>query len=65
MDKKCINCIYAGVERIKGYDALVCKRYAPRWISGVGTGETDQNFPIVYSDEWCGEFVEGENGLSE
>ncbi len=33
-----------------------CRRYAPRRIHGVGTGETDQKWPYVELGEWCGEF---------
>jgi len=34
-----------------------CRRYAPRCICGVGTGESDVMFAETNSDDWCGEFA--------
>ena len=31
-------------------DAIFCKRYAPR------PGQARQEWPIVWEDDWCGEF---------
>jgi len=33
-----------------------CRRYAPRIICGGGTGWSNQLFPKVHPDDWCGEF---------
>ena len=60
-NKTCTNCIFSGTEIISGEKAMVCKRYAPRIISGSGTGWSGQIFPVVSSDEWCGELVEDDD----
>ena len=33
-----------------------CLRYAPRWLSGVGTGESEQLWPLIGDHHWCGEW---------
>jgi hypothetical protein len=53
----CTNCFFSGTEIISGEEAMVCKRYAPRIISGSGTGWSGQNFPVVSSNELCGEHI--------
>ena len=64
--KSCVHCKFFGDDIVKGYKVGVCRRYAPRFISGVGTGETSQRFPMAYPDEWCGEYIEDlDNGYSE
>ena len=64
--KSCVHCKFFGDDIVKGYKVGVCRRYAPRFISGVGTGETSQRFPMAYLDEWCGEYIEDlDNGYSE
>lgn len=33
-----------------------CRRYAPRHLSGVGTGFEENKWPEVQPDDWCGEY---------
>ena len=56
---RCENCRYwQREESAWGY----CKRYAPRWNSGAGTGQVDALFPTVPERNWCGEFApKGQN----
>lgn len=56
----CINCRFKGIDVVGGYKALTCHRYAPRMISGTGTGWNGQLWPVVATDTWCGEYEEGE-----
>lgn len=64
--KSCLHCKFFGDDVVQGHKVGVCRRYAPRFTSGVGTGETNQNFPIVSTDDWCGEYIEDmNNGYSE
>jgi len=58
MEQKCLNCRFSGVDNIDGFKALVCRRYAPRILSGSGTGWSKQNFPVISTDVWCGEYEE-------
>ena len=55
---KCNECFYSGWDIVDGEreTVMVCKRYAPRIIHGSGTGWSSQQFPIVSSENWCGEF---------
>lgn len=55
-NQNCKNCLFFGKDIVDGYEVRVCRRYAPRYVSGVGTGETSQKFPIVSPDDWCGEW---------
>jgi hypothetical protein len=41
----------------KTYPALECRRYAPRHISGVGTGYEENLWPRVKFGDWCGEWT--------
>ena len=67
---KCENCKYFHYEELKdeGFGdskILECRRYAPREICGTGTGYSNQKFPNIKKDDWCGEFEkkgEKENG---
>lgn len=34
-----------------------CRRYAPRWNSGVGSGCEEHLWPCVKPDYWCGEWL--------
>jgi len=56
MDRKCENCKF--FEDINKWGH--CRRYAPRHISGVGTGYEEKMWPEVKSYDWCGEFQEKE-----
>ena len=58
MNKKCLWCVHVHILDKPEYEdkPLECRKYAPRQISGVGTGSSDQNFPYVAADDWCGEF---------
>ncbi len=33
-----------------------CRRYAPQRTHGVGTGENNQKFPVMLTEDWCGEY---------
>lgn len=59
-EEKCLNCRFFGTEIISGLEAPVCRRYAPRIISGVGENFSGQRFPVVYGDMWCGEWQKDE-----
>ena len=49
----CMNCSYG----LEVSDLLYeCRRYAPRMIHGVGTVKSQEMFPIVRLDDWCGEY---------
>ena len=50
---KCKTCKF--YDKINGH---FCRRYAPRHISGVGTGFEDVLFPVVSPEDWCGEYVD-------
>lgn len=52
----CPTCIYSGTDVVKGYKVLVCKFHPPQRISGVGTGENDQQWPIVSDEDRCSEY---------
>jgi hypothetical protein len=58
---KCKNCKFFDetYERAEGVGA--CRRYAPRLVSGVGTGYEERLFPLVVDDDWCGEYVIAED----
>lgn len=61
-NKSCLNCRFFDKDTQYEQEVTVCKRYAPRRIHGVGTGSEEKRFPIVSSDEWCGEWeAEDEN----
>jgi hypothetical protein len=49
--RTCLICCYHDMET--GY----CKRYAPRHISGVGTGYEEHLWPRVDASDWCGEWA--------
>jgi len=52
MDKeRCKLCRYFDVT------SKECRRYAPRHLSGIGTGYSNEKWPVVTEDDWCGEFV--------
>jgi hypothetical protein len=62
--KNCANCQHYKIgeykepalgknEDISGH----CRRYAPIMLSGTGTGWSDQLFPRVDDNYWCGEFT--------
>lgn len=61
----CKKCVYFNVaQRTENSDApypvFQCRRYAPKWISGVGTGCEKELFALISPDDWCGEFEEEE-----
>ena len=33
-----------------------CRKYAPRILSGSGTGWSDQHWPHINKNQWCGEW---------
>jgi hypothetical protein len=52
-NEKCETCKYCVVnERI----LFICRRYAPRIIHGMGAEWSDDKFPAVAPDDWCGEY---------
>ena len=51
----CKDCKF--YEQHKNRECGYCRRYAPRHISGVGTGFEDVLFPTVSNEDWCGEYV--------
>lgn len=51
----CISCKYFGNDIVSGYPVGVCRRYPPVIPVGVGENWNPQRFPIVSSDDWCGE----------
>lgn len=53
VEEICMNCKHS--LKIDDMD-YQCRRYAPRRIHGVGTGESTTKFPTVRLDDWCGEF---------
>jgi len=60
--QRCINCKYIGAQAHatgKRVDPEpVCRRYAPRTVSGTGTGYSGEMFPVVDPEnDWCGEFT--------
>ena len=40
-----------------------CRRNAPRWNSGSGTGCTDTLWPEVTSDLWCGDWIKSDEWI--
>ena len=61
MDQNCENCkFYNVLHDIKEWQDGECRRYAPRHISGVGTGYEEKLFPEVKVHDWCGEWKEEE-----
>ena len=47
-DQRCGNCRYSRVDDVgKGH----CHRHAPQ------SGHCGSEWPIVYSDDWCGEWA--------
>lgn len=63
MNKRCRNCMFANIvaEKLPEGDTyqlvrLECRRYAPRMISGSGTGWSDTLFPEMMPEDWCGEW---------
>lgn len=68
MKHSCVHCKFFGDDIVGGYRAGVCRRYAPRVvvteINSYGNSML-QNFPVVYTDDWCGEYIEDlNNGYS-
>jgi hypothetical protein len=63
--QKCANCKYYFCTTNNEDETILqdseCRRYAPRRIHGVGTGESHQYFPYVYPFDWCGEFESAES----
>ena len=51
--EKCETCKYCIVDE---HIRFVCRRYAPRIIHGSGTDWSDERFPVVAPDDWCGEY---------
>jgi len=62
----CINCkfwIELPLKRENIYAQTgQCSRYAPREISGVGTGYNSKLWPEVAAGDWCGEYIENKGG---
>ena len=48
--RRCLDCQYFDPDDETGGE---CRRYAPR----PGDGGSEANWPIVYNDGWCGQFV--------
>jgi hypothetical protein len=54
----CGSCRFSKVSVVKGFEALTCHRYAPKpLIGGVGTGESDWEWPVIGIGEFCGEYA--------
>lgn len=63
LEKICRNCKFYTVDKIEltiidKYPQ--CRRYAPRMLSGSGTGWSGDLFPKVDETFWCGEFYQRE-----
>lgn len=59
MEESCKTCrFYQPHKKGNGADLEVgfCRRYAPRHVSGVGTGYEEILWPTVTEDDWCGEY---------
>jgi len=65
--KRCENCAHSSDEiclqngrynASLSKDQIECRRNAPSWGSGTGTGGTDQLYPFVSKYSWCGEWTE-------
>lgn len=50
MGWNCFSC------RFYYFSRKECRRYAPRMISGSGTGWSDQLWPEALPEDYCGEF---------
>ena len=60
---RCADCVFSAVSVVKGHEALTCHRYAPRPDQGgVGYGESPWAWPVVGTDEFCGEYKAREVG---
>lgn len=59
--QRCINCRFHSSDIVDGYEALTCHRYAPRMLSGAGAGWSNQLWPVVSTNNWCGEWEQGED----
>ena len=65
---KCETCRYLG-KQSKTYgtnpepmDVPACRRYAPRTVSGTGTGYSAEMFPCVDPQtDWCGDWLDKDN----
>ena len=51
----CIDCKFGNP--IKKDSVVECHRYAPRILHGSGAGGSDNKFPIMQRDDWCGEGI--------
>ena len=57
--RDCGHCRYVNLREDIPYHELghlECRRHAPQMLSGSGTGWSEQLFPFVRTDDWCGEF---------
>ena len=57
----CKTCKYLGVQASANGNPVdaepSCRRYAPRTVSGTGTGYSGEMFPVVNPEtDWCGEY---------
>ena len=59
----CKNCKFFTFDFVEQYvttreedKRFQCRRFAPRMLSGSGEGWSNQLFPVVREDDWCGEF---------
>lgn len=62
MNEKCKNCKFFAIGVIDNNENEVshCRRYAPRILMGCGEGWSNQKFPKVFEEDWCGEFKQKE-----
>ena len=59
MGWKCASCRFYFPEKGE------CRMYAPRIISGSGTGWSDQYWPTVSPDDFCGQYERKEEVTHE
>lgn len=55
----CDNCAHWRGIRDRVRETGECRRYAPRQISGVGTGCSTKKWPETECDDYCGEWWDG------
>lgn len=59
----CKNCRFFTFDFVEQYvttgennKRFQCRRFAPRMFSGSGEGWSNQLFPVIREEDWCGEF---------
>lgn len=58
-NRKCENCEY--YEQRQGHQDGICRIRAPQVVTGInvkGEGRPETGWPVVGTNDWCGEFAQ-------